>query len=44
MSQLMHHIIALILWELTWRCFLKKHPIMQENLREWDKWFSKNLF
>ncbi|CDK30421.1 hypothetical protein [Candidatus Babela massiliensis] len=44
MSQFMHNAIAFILWQLTWHCILKRHPIMKENLKEWEKWFQDKIF
>lgn len=43
MNQVMHILIASILFFITWHCYLKQQPEMQEAIKQWQDLLLKKL-
>ena len=44
MTKNVHTLISIILGWITWHVFLKKHPVMQEEIKSWEEYLFKKLF
>ncbi len=43
MTQVVHYIIAVVLFNITFHVLLKKHPYMQEEIYSWTETIRKFL-